>query len=326
MGGPLSVVFTNCFMNKLENDIVVPEQPKLYRRYIDDVYHRRKKGKKDELLEMLNNYHPNIRFTVETSPSRFLDTSIIRKENKPTSFRVYDNENKTPFHWSSAVPKKYKRNVISGEIHRAKRISSNFEEEVSRIKAKFQKAGYPKRFVESNISRFSSEKVDLIIPDWLFREPKKEIVIRVPFCPKNEASINKVLKRLEVFSNNQFVFKVIWNTRKIKSLFPIKDRVQHSSNVIYEGKCSCQQSYVGETTRNVEVRWKEHQSNDGKSEPSKHIINNPDHSFQWKVLSKAPRDTRKRKILEAYFIRKLNPKINDQLDIRFLNVYRNGIT
>ena len=36
--------------------------------------------------------------------------------------------------------------------------------------------------------------------------PKKEIVIRVPFCPKNEASINKVLKRLEVFSNKQFVF------------------------------------------------------------------------------------------------------------------------
>ena len=156
--------------------------------------------------------------------------------------------------------------------------------------------------------------------------PKKEIVIRVPFCPKNEASINKVLKRLEVFSNKQFVFKVIWNTQKIKSLFPIKDRVQHSSNVTYEWKCSCQHSYVGETKRNVEVRWNEHQSNNGKSEPSKHIINNPDYSFQWKVLSKTPRDKRKRKILEAYFLRKINPKINDQLGIRFINVYRNGIT
>lgn len=326
MGGPLSVVFSGCFMNKLENSVVKPENPKLYKRFVDDVYHRRKRGIKDMLLEKLNNFHPNIHFTVETNPTKFLDTKILRENNKPSEFRVYDNENKIPFHWTSAVPKKYKRNVISGELHRATRISSYFAEEEKRIKSKFQKAGYPKRFIESIIGRNKSNDNELIIPNWLFLEPKKEIFIRIPFCPKNEICINKILKQLEQFCNEKFCFKVIWNTRKIKSLFPVKDKVKHHSNVIYEGKCSCDERYVGETKRNAEIRWREHQSNDGKSEPAKHLQKHPGHSFEWKILSKAPRDTKKRKVLEAYFIRLIRPSINDQLDIRFLNVYRNGIT
>ena len=50
----------------------------------------------------------------------------------------------------------------------------------------------------------------------------------------------------------------LWSTRNIKSLFPLKDKVVHRSCVIYEGKCSCGLSYIGETKRNNEVRWKEH--------------------------------------------------------------------
>ena len=36
-------------------------------------------------------------------------------------------ESKIPNHGSSAVPKKYKRNAILGDLHRANKISSNFE-------------------------------------------------------------------------------------------------------------------------------------------------------------------------------------------------------
>ena len=41
MGGPLSVVFTGCFLNDLEKQKVEPLQPKFYKRYIDDIYCRR---------------------------------------------------------------------------------------------------------------------------------------------------------------------------------------------------------------------------------------------------------------------------------------------
>ncbi|XP_066914430.1 uncharacterized protein [Clytia hemisphaerica] len=36
MGGPLSVVFANIFMTKMEKDIVEPSKPEFYRRFVDD--------------------------------------------------------------------------------------------------------------------------------------------------------------------------------------------------------------------------------------------------------------------------------------------------
>ena len=34
--------------------------------------------------------------------------------------------------------------------------------------------------------------------------------------------------------------------------------INNKSFIIYEGKCSCELSYIRETKRNREVRWKEH--------------------------------------------------------------------
>ena len=62
------------------------------------------------------------------------------------------------------------------------------------------------------------------------------------------------------------------NTRKNKSLFLLKDRTEHKSYVIYEGTCSCGNSYIGETIRNANVRWDEHNPINGNSEPSKHLL------------------------------------------------------
>ena len=132
MGGPASVVFAGCFMNKVEREVVIPTKPKFYKRYVDDTYNRRKRNQPDILLEKLNSYHPNLKFTIETNPSKFLDTKITRIENTLT-FSVAPKESKLSFHWTSAVPKKYKRNIIKGELHRAKRISSNFVTEKNRI-------------------------------------------------------------------------------------------------------------------------------------------------------------------------------------------------
>ena len=47
---------------------------------------------------------------------------------------------------------------------------------------------------------------------------------------------------------------MIWNTRKIQSLFNYKDKIQHHSCVIYRGVCSCGADYIGETIRNSEIR------------------------------------------------------------------------
>ena len=122
-------------------------------------------------------------------------------------------------------------------------------------------------------------------------------------------------------------FKIIWNTRTIRSLFPLKDRVEHRCCVIYEGICTCGEKYTGETNRNTDVRWSEHNtpSTDG-SDPSRHLHANPTHSFTWRIVTPAPRKLLRRRILESYFIAKYKPKINVQATPRQLFLFRNGIT
>ena len=76
LGGPLSVTFSDIYMIKMESEIVIPQKPLLYRRYVDDIYNRRKTFKHDELFEKLNNYHPKIKLTIEVCPTKTLDTSL----------------------------------------------------------------------------------------------------------------------------------------------------------------------------------------------------------------------------------------------------------
>ena len=86
MGGPLSVVFSDIYTTKLEKDaILLPRKPKLYKRYVDDIFTRRKTNVPDQLLELLNNYHPNIKLTFEINPEKFLDTKICYNNNSITT-------------------------------------------------------------------------------------------------------------------------------------------------------------------------------------------------------------------------------------------------
>ena len=41
MGGPLSVTFSDIYMVKMENDVVIPSKPIFYRRFVDEIYSRR---------------------------------------------------------------------------------------------------------------------------------------------------------------------------------------------------------------------------------------------------------------------------------------------
>ena len=80
LGGTLSVILSDCFINKIERDIVLPLKPRFYRRFVDETYRRREKNEPDELFSKMNSYHPNINLTIEINPSKFLDTKILRNK------------------------------------------------------------------------------------------------------------------------------------------------------------------------------------------------------------------------------------------------------
>ena len=78
---------------------------------------------------------------------------------------------------------------------------------------------------------------------------------------------------------------------------------------------------------NAQLRWNEHENGtDKSSERAKHFNENDNHEFKWSTLSLAPKILFKRKILEAYFIKKLNSILNNQLNSNILTFFRNGVT
>ena len=82
---------------------------------------------------------------------------------------------------------------------------------------------------------------------------------------------------------------ITWKTRNIRFLFSLKDKNDYKSFVVYKGDCSCGSRYIGETKRNAEVRWNEHNNPTKSSEPSKHLRSNINHYFTWAVISNAPK-------------------------------------
>ena len=76
-----------------------------YKRFANDIISEKKKDQPDLLFENLNNYHPSIKYIIETMPQKFLDTEIIYEKNQIKT-KVHRNERKLPVHWTSNIPKR----------------------------------------------------------------------------------------------------------------------------------------------------------------------------------------------------------------------------
>ena len=71
-----------------------------------------------------------------------------------------------PVHWSSQIPKRYKRSTILSDLDRVAHMDSIPRNKIAEIKCKFLNDDYPFRFIISVIKQFrqkSSEKDDFII-------------------------------------------------------------------------------------------------------------------------------------------------------------------
>ena len=116
-------------------------------------------------------------------------------------------------------------------MHSAKKICSNFQLETARIKAKFLKASFPHRVIEKTINNFNNVDEELMIPRWLF-DKRKTVAINLPFSNKNEHFSKTFCEKSEFYTNGKVKLNIIWATKKIKSLFKIKDNIKNLSCVI----------------------------------------------------------------------------------------------
>ena len=111
MEGPISAVPLKIYVCKMEEDMVARSKPLFYKRLVDDTYVKRK-------------YKTDYKYkNIELDSTKFLDTEIIRSNSKIKM-------KKLPANWASIIPLKYKYNGIISKLHRAKKITSNFDMEI----------------------------------------------------------------------------------------------------------------------------------------------------------------------------------------------------
>ena len=95
MGSPASPVIANLYMEKFEEEALssfTSTKPKIWDRYVDDVFAIMKAEKVDALLAHLNARHPSIQFTIEREKDGklpFMDVSVRRTPEGKLRFDVY---------------------------------------------------------------------------------------------------------------------------------------------------------------------------------------------------------------------------------------------
>ena len=79
-----------------------------------------------------------------------------------------------------------------------------------------------------------SSRFSLTFPKFLHKS-KSQLNTSLPLSESNEKFTKSLIKKLDIFRNNKCKFKIVWNTRDIRSLFHIRDNVKHYSCIIYAG-------------------------------------------------------------------------------------------
>lgn len=60
---------------------------------------------------------------------------------------------------------------------------------------------------------------------------------------------------------------------------------------MFKRACVCDKIFIGETIRNANIRWNEHDDICKGSESAKHLNENLNNKFKWETLLQAPKNT-----------------------------------
>ena len=164
MGTKMAPAYANTFMAELEQSFLFSQtkQPLLWKRYIDDIFVIWNHSTTDlkSFLSSLNQLHPTIKFTHESSPLQvtFLDITIYKSPDKShlqyhTHFKP---TNKFQYlHFSSNYPNNTHKGLI-GELKRFHRTTTDpekLEQITLDFKQHLKNRGYPLPLIENLTSR-----------------------------------------------------------------------------------------------------------------------------------------------------------------------------
>ena len=274
MGSPASPVIANIYMRVFEEKALSTfpfAKPKVWYRYVDDVFAIVKKIHVQNLLDHLNRQHPSIRFTVETEREGklpYLDVRVNRVETgegrlsieiyrKPThssrylQFSSHHSDNakssvaRALFERVSYVTGEEKRKRESGTIEEELKLNNYPHEMIIRERRKAIKKQRDRAEGRTASERMTDE------------ETRKKVTISIPYIQGTSEAIRRVLGQLGIRTAMRSS-KIKWSIMKgVKD----KQKEEEIPGVVYAIGCGdCRKVYVGETRRTAAQRVKEHKS------------------------------------------------------------------
>jgi hypothetical protein len=307
-------------------------------RYVDDTFVLLEKGSKvEEVVEVLNSKHANIKFTFEEEKKKkipFLDVSVTRSGDsfhttvyhKPTFTGVYLN-------WFSLTAKEYKIGLIRCLVDRAWRICSSyvaFHQELTNIKTVLRKNDYPEFVIDETIKKYLDRKYRKEddkngkgqTSKSVVQEAKRNLYLVLPYMNNKMEEFSHRIRNIVGKFYPEVQLRVMFTCpKKLSSFFPFKSTTpQHLRyNVVYKIKCStCDSFYVGKTVRCLERRIKEHANGTGteenKSALYRHTQDKPGHVIDYNnvEICDTASDYRKLLLKEMLIINELRPDLNKQ--------------
>ena len=333
MGSPPAPYLANIWLSNF--DPVISERAKLYQRYMDDILTVIKKSMIDSKLVEINQLHENLKFTIEKeSEGRlpFLDLCLLHN-NKTVKTTWYSKPTDTGLimNFHTVAPRKYKRAVVQGFVHRIARACSSwdtFHDSMCRAKQVLERNQYPPEFYDpiimSTIEKFHTQITNE--QNGNQADPESKTAAAVPPTPAHMWLLqyrgrptDSLLRQLSKL--NTVKITTVLTLRKLNTLVPsLKPKVPNEirSRVVYSITCpGCQASYVGCTIRHMNARLAEHRSI--KQPVGKHFnscVGTKPEIEDVTILQQTPRTVDYLLALESLFIKEREPELNTKDEYR----------
>ena len=282
---PLADIFMEDFLEKVFKSLRL--KPDLFLKYVDDcicVYNC-KKLDEQKLLDVLNSKNNHIQFTIEKEENNslpFLDIHIHRSENK-LAFKVYrkPTDKGILLNFNSNHSFSTKATVARAGLQRAYLYCENGKdrrEEIKRVYHILYENDYPHHFIAkvhekikqchlrklANLRAAQTPTNDVangtnagdantanIAP-----KPKFKSVLNIPYVRGISETIHKIVKKC-CGDKLQVVYSCKNTLRKMLSHVKPKQKPL-LKNCVYKIECECAAKYIGQTTRALKTRVKEH--------------------------------------------------------------------
>ena len=189
MAPPFARIFLGDLEERLCSDCDI--SPLVWWRYIDDIFMLRKHGEKElkKFLEILNSYHPTIKFTANYSRENisFLDIKVIKKGNQLlTDLYIKPTDTHQYLHASSCHVFHSKKSIPYSQALRLNRICSEnsfFDKRCNDLDIWLRERRYSDKLVWKQILKARNFSRTELLNNRRKKENEYKLVLNITYHP-----------------------------------------------------------------------------------------------------------------------------------------------